>query len=502
MSRCKGIPPSLLDVSEFTDQGLRLLVIEDNDADFELLCHHLTQGGMKYRATHIKRLEDLKRQLEHDEWQLVISDHMLPGFSSEEALQRVQNSGLDIPFIIVSGHVDEHSAAEVMRAGADDYVMKNNMTRLIPAIERSIRNANERRNLIETEHAQRETERQLSTLTDNMPGVLLQMRSVETHALPSVPFVSDKAKAILGFAPRYFLENPHGFFELFEPEDTNTLLNQLRCSTMGEPVVWEGRLLEKNTPNPTRWFYLSALPAQQGNACLWDGVLLEISEQKNAQASVLAVEKRREQERANIAREIHDEMGSSLIKLKTDLAYLSSVLSTHPHTVEKLNDMHALLEDLLHASQSIANNLRPSILDAGLVAALAWQVKDFQNRTHIAVSFRCNVGAIEVDAEEKTALFRILQEALTNIVKHAQATQVEVELFVAQKEITLEIQDNGKGISNADKHKHTAFGLRGMQERMAALNGWGEVSGSAGTGTTVMVAIPRTKYSGLEAKHD
>jgi len=114
MSDSKGLPPSLLDISNFSDDGLKVLVVEDNDSDFELMCYRLKQGGLKYKAKRVDRIEDLRQCLEHDEWQVVISDHNLPGFGSEEALRVVRDSGLDIPFIIVSGSIGEHVAVEAM----------------------------------------------------------------------------------------------------------------------------------------------------------------------------------------------------------------------------------------------------------------------------------------------------------------------------------------------------------------------------------------------------
>ena len=183
------------------------------------------------------------------------------------------------------------------------------------------------------------------------------------------------------------------------------------------------------------------------------------------------LEKRREQERGAIAREIHDDMGGSLTKLKADVAWLNKNLTADSAIQEKLDDMLELIEHLLASSQRIAKDLRPGILDYGLIPALEWQMNDFQKRTQIEGTFQCNVEELDLDSEQSTALFRILQEALTNIVKHAQATRVDVELFVTESELTLEIRDNGRGIENTDKLKETSFGLRGMQERVAAFEG-------------------------------
>ncbi len=508
-----GLPPSLLDLSGYTDSGLRVLVVEDNDSDFELICFRLKQGGLKYTAERVDRLEDLKTKLEHEEWQVVISDHNLPGFGSEEALKVVRNSGLDVPFIIVSGSIGEHVAVDAMRAGADDYLMKDKMARLVPAIERSMRAANERRNLAAAEQAQRESERRFAAIAENIPGIILRMQSGPDIARPIVPFVSEGVLQLFGVPPRLFLENPHYFFEHIEPDDSAELFDMLLDPPKpGTPITWEGRLKALGKREP-RWVLLNAVAKARGRTLVWDGVLLDISDRKQAEERLQKAqtelrlvtsefEKRREEERGAIAREIHDDMGGSLTKLKADVAWLNKNISPTPATQEKLDDMLELIEHLLASSQRIAKDLRPGILDYGLIAALDWLVGDFKKRCQMEAAFRANVDEVDIDADAKTALFRILQEALTNIVKHAQATQVDVELFVSGSEISLEIRDNGKGIDTADKLKDTSFGLRGMQERVAALGGWVDVSGAIGRGTTVMVSLPGPNQTKDEAEDD
>lgn len=512
MSESRGLPPSLLDISNFSDGGLRVLVVEDNDSDFELMCYRLKQGGLKYTAKRVDRIEDLRECLEHEEWQVVISDHNLPGFGSEEVLHVVRDSGLDIPFIIVSGSIGEHVAVEAMRAGADDYLMKDKLARLVPAIERSLRAANERRNLAAAEQAQRESERRFAAIAENIPGIIFQMQSGPSLPRPTVPFVSEGVVQMFGVPSRLFLENPHYFFNQFIQEDAANLFELLMDTPRsGVPVSWEGRLKNYGKKD-FRWVYMNAVAKPHGNMFVWDGVLLDISDRKEAEERLQRAqtelrlvttefEKRREQERGAIAREIHDDMGGSLTKLKADVAWLNKVLTPDASVRDKLDDMLELIEHLLASSQRIAKDLRPGILDYGLIPALDWQMKDFQKRTQIEGSFQCNVEELDLNPEQSTALFRILQEALTNIVKHANATRVDVEVFVTENELSLEIRDNGRGIENTDKLKETSFGLRGMQERVAAFEGWVDVSGSLGSGTTVMVSIPRGKQTG-EAGND
>lgn len=497
-----GIPASLLDLSGYIHEGLKVLFVEDNESDFELMCRNLKKGGLKVAATRVDTILDLHERLEHEEWDVVISDHRLPGFSSEEALKLVRDSGLDIPFIIVSGSIGEDMAVEAMRAGADDYLMKDKLARLVPAVERSLKAANERRSLAAAERAQRDSEQRFAAIAENIPGIIFQMQSGAQIGKPTVPFVSEGALRLFGLSPRNFLENPRIFFEQFEDDDSSNLHAELQDAELNDCTLsWEGRL-KSHGKLAERWVLLNAVGRKFDTVTHWDGVLLDITEKKMAEKALIQseaeirslsaeFEKRREAERGAIAREIHDDMGGSLTKLKADIAWMHKNENLNQAGADKLDDMLELVEHLLASSQRIAKDLRPGILDYGLVAALEWLLNDFQKRSGTHTEFRCNVDEVALQGEAKTALFRILQESLTNIVKHAQATQVDVELFVTEEEITLEIRDNGVGIDNADKLKQTSFGLRGMQERVSAFNGWADVSGAKGAGTTVMVGIPK-----------
>lgn len=505
MNNQSRLPPSLLDLSQFADEGLRILFIEDAESDYELMTHRLKAGGLACTTHRVDRLEDVKNALEHEEWQVIISDHRLPGFSSEEALKLVRDSGQDIPFIIVSGSIGEDVAVEAMRAGADDYLMKDKLARLIPAVKRSLKAATERRNLLMAEKGQREGERRFAAIAENIPGIIFQMQSGGDLEHPIVPFVSEGVSRLFGLPPRVFLENPRYFFDQFEANDAAILMELLIEGPEGDGhLTWEGRL-KQHSQKEARWVYMNAIARPQANGnsgvMIWDGVLLDISDRKLAEEALVEsqlelrrvtaeFEKRRENERAAIAREIHDDMGGSLTKLKADIAKLNKELAERPECLERLDSMLELVEHLLASSQRIAKDLRPGILDYGLVPALEWQMKDFEKRTHITGTFVSNRDDVDLDPEASTALFRVLQESLTNIVKHAGATRVDVELFVSENEITLEVRDDGKGIENADKLKQTSFGLRGMNERVQAFDGWLDVSGSQGKGTTLMVCIP------------
>ena len=148
---------------------------------------------------------------------------------------------------------------------------------------------------------------------------------------------------------------------------------------------------------------------------------------------------------------------------------------------------------VVQVSHRIAKSLRPAILDQGLNAALEWQAQEFEKHSGIPCHFRTNDEDLSLDSGQATGVFRVFQEALTNIAKHAQAGHVDVQMFATDKLVTLEVRDDGVGVRKQDLAKSESFGVRGMQERMHHLGGWIEVSGAPGKGTTLMLSIPRSR---------
>lgn len=363
---------------------IRILVVEDSPDDFDLLCHCLRSAPAIIEAERVEDEPEMAKALFEKRWDLVISDHHLPGFSSAGALALLRQGHPDTPFIIVSGMIGEDAAVEAMHAGADDYVMKSNMRRLVPAIERSLRTAAERR-------AKRAAE-------------------------------ASERKA----------------------------LEQLRESR------------ER----------LSQLAAH--------------------------MEAAKEAERAEIAREIHDEMGGLLTGLKADVAWLKKQLGGDPRVGEKIRDIESLLNEVVSVSRRIAKSLRPAILDQGLNAALEWQAHEFEKHAGIPCRFRSNTEDVNLDAGQATGVFRVFQEALTNVARHAHAKQVDVQVFATDELVTLEVRDDGVGVVPRDLDKPESFGVRGMQERVHHLGGWLDVSGAPGKGTTIMLSIPRGGPGGEE----
>lgn len=201
----------------------------------------------------------------------------------------------------------------------------------------------------------------------------------------------------------------------------------------------------------------------------------------------------REEEQTRLAREVHDELGQSLTGLQLGLTWLGEKLDPHQHRLqEKVTSLLAILGTTIQSVQRISAVLRPVVLDdLGLIAAMEWQARVFESQAGIPCTFSSNIGDIEPDRTRATAAFRILQESLTNVARHAGATRVTVSFTLIEQVLVLVIQDNGKGIAGNVLSDHRSLGLIGMRERVHAFGGNITISCPPDGGTVVTARIPR-----------
>jgi signal transduction histidine kinase len=355
-------PPSNPNAS----RELRVLHLEDSELDHELTLAHLRRGGLRVSVRRIDSEAEFLAALDAD-WDAIISDYNLPGFSGLVALDLLKARDVDVPFILVSGEIGEDTAVEAMRNGASDYLLKNNLARLVPALLHAIE-------ATETRRARVQADRELDASKQ-------RLRELAQHLQNSI-----------------------------------------------------------------------------------------------------------EQERAAISREIHDDVGGSLTALKFDLAWIAR----HSDSAAVLERVTSALETVtlaIDSSKRIMHNLRPAILDQGLVAALHWLATRFERRTGIECAIRLPTDAPELPIGVPLVAYRTAQEALTNVSKHAQASRVTLDLSFAGGVLSLEITDNGRGLSADDLAKVRSFGIRGLHERAGTVGGWVELSSGAG-GATMILSVP------------
>lgn len=252
----------------------------------------------------------------------------------------------------------------------------------------------------------------------------------------------------------------------------------------------------------------SHLIFESGVSVAVQGAVRDISERKAAEAKLKAyseqlralsarLQSAREQEGTRIAREIHDELGSALTSLKWDLEEMEKMTSASSDQSElaalreKLHAPIKLADMAISSIRRIASELRPSILDdLGLVPAIEWQAQQFQERTGIICDCDCFLERVELSEEQATAVFRILQEALTNVLRHAQATRVKIKINIENGHFALSVSDNGKGITESEKSEQHSLGILGMRERAHLISGEIDINSVEKQGTVILVQVP------------
>ena len=216
------------------------------------------------------------------------------------------------------------------------------------------------------------------------------------------------------------------------------------------------------------------------------------SSEENLRALAARLQSAREEERIHIAREIHDELGQALTGLKYDIESMAKGVKAEGAEVvpERATGLCQQIDRIINSVRRIASGLRPEVLDEiGLSAAVEWQAREFSRRTGIRCTVEISPGFHDPDRERSTALFRIFQELLTNVARHAGATRVNVQLTNGHV-LSLKVEDNGRGIQEQEFQSPRSLGFLGLRERVLAFGGSIDVKGQAGKGTTVAVAIP------------
>jgi PAS domain S-box-containing protein len=309
--------------------------------------------------------------------------------------------------------------------------------------------------------------------------------------------------ALFGYALDEIEPTLESWHSRLHPDDRDRVFTGIRAAIDGGEAFWSDEYRFQRRDGGYAEIYDRGYVIHDANRrpVRMVGSMMEVSERKRTEAQLRNLAARleaiREEERTRIAREIHDEVGQALTALKMDLAWLGKkVLPRGTPVRQKLSDMEGVIDTTMDALHRILAELRPGVLDdLGLPAAIRWLADEFKRRTEITCTVHMTGGDPPLDSGQATAVFRILQEALTNVARHAQARHVEIRLHVLPTAFELVVTDDGRGITAEELEATGTLGILGMRERALTWHGRVTVHGASGHGTTVRVFMPMDRVA-------
>lgn len=487
---------------------LHLLILAADAGEAEALVGRFGTEDAKAEFAHANNAGTLRSALRANPWDALLYVFGLPGMTAPAALKVLHGLDLDLPFVIVADPVDEKAAVRAMRSGAHDVVFRDRLDRLVPAVEREVREARHRADQRAALAMVNDSDVRFRGLASSLPGMVFHLQRNSDGSYRFL-YVSEGSHRLFGVKQHDLLASPKKFFEVFEADDRRALEAALAASAAsGAPLDWAGRLRGRGRG---KWVDLRSTPQRSDEAAggqitvSWQGIATNITAIKETEAALRAsreqlselsfhLEAAREQERERIARDIHDELGSLLVRLKIEATLMAGKLPAEPPALrDKARSIEALLDQAMGAASRVARELRPGILkEFGLPAAIESLTEDFSQHFGITCRVQCD-DDLEPDPDTSLALFRIVQETLTNIAKHAHASLVVVRLRREKGSIALELRDNGRGISEADMSKPKSFGLRGIRERVHSLAGEFTITSGEHGGTHIRLRVPEKR---------
>ncbi len=480
---------------------LKILIVEDNPCDIELILYAIKTAGFRFIHEVVMTGISYKKAIREFKPDIILSDYSMPKFNGMKALLIKQDLAPLIPFILVTGAMNEEIAVEVMKAGADDYIIKEHLKRLAPAISHALEQKKLNRYKIQAEAALKESETHFRTLA-NSGQALIWIAGVDRKVVyfnqPWFNFTGRPLDQELG----------DGWTNGVHPDDLKQCIATYKEKfDVREKFSMEYRI--RHADGNFRWVQDDGTPRYNSNGEFigYIGHCLDITQHKLAAEKIKKyneqlhgltahLERVREEERLTLSRDLHDVFGSSLSGLKMELAILQKSMSdhyleVHPDIPARIQIMSGQIDDTIGMMRSFIKELRPEILEElGLAETIRWYSGEIAQRSGIEFLITIFPGEIRMNLEQSIILFRIFQEILTNIVQHAKAGKVTVFIKKHLRTLRIKVTDNGTGITEEEIMRNDSFGLLGMKERVFLLHGQIDIIGIPGKGTSVSLTIP------------
>lgn len=488
-----------------SDEQVRVLLVEDSEEDAELLLHELARGEFRPSHTRVDSEDDLRSALASGTWDIVICDWVMPQLSAPKAIALLREAAYDGPIVIVSGSMGEEHVVEAMRAGAHDYVVKDNLHRLVPAIRREIRETEVRRAGRRAEAALAESEARYRSLVETIPAATyIDVPSADPASARVSIFVSPQIEAMTGYAPREFLADPGLWTRIVHQDDfERTIAADEHHFRTGEPISEEYRVIARDGREV--WLIDRAAMVGEGQRRFSQGILADITEAKRSEEQVRTnlrllteADRRRrqlltrlvsaqEEERTRIAGELHDDPIQQLFAAVLRLGMVSET-TPDPAMQESLEGVRTILEGVISRLRRMLFELEPvSLQTEGLGGALADYV-ELTNQEEGAPTFTLEDRLTKSLPHETSAIaYRVALEALTNARKHAEAGRISITLEDEDEGVHGTIVDDGRGfaVESGGRSPPGHLGLTAMRERIELGGGKLDVRSAPGEGTTV-----------------
>jgi two-component system sensor histidine kinase UhpB len=483
------------------DRPVRLLILEDNPMDLELTLSTLKRGGLALESRHVSTREEFVTAFAEGGWDLILADYWLPGFTGLEALEAVRKVDALLPFVLMSGTLGDERAIESLKSGATDYVLKDNLARLLVVVRRALAEHQERLHHLATQRALQESEARFDRAVRGSQDGLWDW-DPDSGSI----YYSPRFRALLGWTGGDDSAEISLFRNALHPEDAERILRAIDDNLAGGPPFHEELRLRQ--PDGTyRWFLGRGETARDadGGTRHFSGSITDISERRQFEESLRAAHRRLqrlsrraiellENERRHLARELHDEIGQVLTAVKINLESVARRISD-PALKEPLRDSVEITSTALAQVRRLSLDLRPAQLDdLGLVAALRGHADRQAAVGRFAAHFETRGLPKRLNTKIETACFRVSQEALTNILRHARAANVWIDLSADQNQVTLTVRDDGVGFVVEDGTNRAttgeSLGLLSMEERIALIGGSLTVQSQPGKGTEVRARVP------------
>jgi len=484
--------------------GLRILIVEDLASDAELMTYELQRAKLPFTSRRVENDVEFLREIDQFHPDLILSDYHLPHFNGLAALALVQEKCPEVPFIFVSGAIGEDVAIDSLKRGATDYVLKDRLSRLAPAVKRALREAAERRERHQAEEALRESEQQYRLLVKSLPAVVYR-----GYCDCAVDFFDEKVKELTGYTKQDFDCRRLKWIDLVVSEDLSqfreVFLSGLRTS---KSFMREYRIKKKD--GGILWIQDRGqiICNVDGRIEYISGVFFDVTESQRARMAMQESEQRlrflttqlltaQERERKRISMELHDELGQSLTVLKLQVRAIERNLreDLQPELKQESLELLRYLDGIIDNVRRLSRDLSPSILeDLGLESALKYLLEGVGKYFKVNHSFEIDNLNSLFPPEAQIIIYRIFQECLNNITKHAGECKVSVAVRRDGGAVSFTLEDDGAGfdvaqILNRDGTRR-GLGLAALDERARMLRGGCQVWSRPGAGTKIVCTIP------------